>query len=964
MIIKGNLAEKSGSIGVSLSEPLVLGGELALHLVESGTVALYAAEIREGIQVGPRYLLQRMGRGQAMLSVPCETSSNFGFLVVPIGKASTSELPFEEAVSSSVDTSIEAWLGLLADILGQRKLPKLCNRVSEPTETTLEPGEALGTGRTEFIWVEVLEGSARFSDLEGLLIDPTTGPIPLTELTWIRAEGGARVRVHTQASLTDQAAIVRGFSTLHSMVLGHVAARMQEQQREELERLRLRGPDEERRTQNALEDLASVFDRSKAPIHADTPLLAAITAIGQVLGVKVRPPGRAEATGRSDPIDAIARASRIRLRRVALVDDWWIRDCGPLLGFLEGAEGKSRPVALLFTRAMNYELFDPEDGSRSPLDRELASSLTPEGVSFYRPLPEEHISLFGLLRFSMAPRLRALLIAVLTGIVATLLGMITPQATALIMDNAIPDSDSRLLLELGAGLLATAFGVLIFQLAQGLALTRIGIGSEAEGQAAVWDRLLRLHPTFFRDYSTGDLQSRVNGVTQIGQQMTGATLTAVFAGFMAILNLGLLCYYSPKLSLVAVGIGLVLMIFTVAMGFLLRRNLRVLLELGGEFFGLVIQLISAVGKLRVAGAEGRASTHWIKQYTRQLRLHDKVQRLNDVSTAFNMLLTPVSTILLYLLAYDMLLESRLPGGDGGISLGIFLAFSAAFGTFLSGISSLSSTVVGFQNLVMQGKRIRPILDAIPEADDSKSDPGRLEGRLEVQDATFGYDEETRVLDGVSIRAEPGEFVAIVGPSGSGKSTLLRLVLGFETPGEGMVSYDGRDLRSLDVVGVRRQLGVVLQGGSIESASLFDIIASGNIITLNEAWVAAESAGLAEDIRQMPMGMHTVIGAGGGSLSGGQRQRLLIARALANDPRILLFDEATSALDNRTQAIVSESLERLKTTRVVIAHRMSTIRHADRIYVVDGGRIVQEGSFDQLMGDEEGLFASMMARQLA
>jgi ABC-type bacteriocin/lantibiotic exporter with double-glycine peptidase domain len=284
--------------------------------------------------------------------------------------------------------------------------------------------------------------------------------------------------------------------------------------------------------------------------------------------------------------------------------------------------------------------------------------------------------------------------------------------------------------------------------------------------------------------------------------------------------------------------------------------------------------------------------------------------------------------------------------------------------FLTGVTSLTGTAVDILDVLVKGRRLEPILEEEPEVSGIKADPGRLTGKLAVTDASFRYkDDGPDILRDVNLSAEPGEFVAVVGPSGSGKSTLLRLLLGFETPSTGVVSYDGQDLSEVDAVAVRRQLGVVLQDGKLEAGSIFENIACGRVTTLDDAWAAAKDAGMAEDIEQMPMGMHTIVSAGGGNLSGGQRQRLLITRSLVQRPKVLLFDEATSALDNRTQAIVSESLGRLNVTRVVIAHRLSTIRDADRIYVIQAGRVEQEGRFDDLMAESDGLFARMMRRQL-
>jgi len=267
------------------------------------------------------------------------------------------------------------------------------------------------------------------------------------------------------------------------------------------------------------------------------------------------------------------------------------------------------------------------------------------------------------------------------------------------------------------------------------------------------------------------------------------------------------------------------------------------------------------------------------------------------------------------------------------------------------------------NTLVKSTRIKPILEAEPEVSKLKSDPGAFVGSITLSHVDFRYTASgPKILDDLSIHVSPGEFVALAGPSGGGKSTILRLLLGFEIPDSGTILFDGQDLAGLDVMAVRRQLGVVLQSGFVAAGSIFENIAGSALVTVDEAWEAAADAGFADDIKNMPMGMYTIVSEGGTNLSGGQRQRLLIARALVTRPRILLLDEATSALDNRTQAIVTESLRRRRVTRIVIAHRVSTIKDADQIYVLDEGRIVDRGTFDEL-ADRKGLFASMIARQM-
>ncbi|MGB7249681.1 MAG: ATP-binding cassette domain-containing protein, partial [Phormidesmis sp.] len=359
-------------------------------------------------------------------------------------------------------------------------------------------------------------------------------------------------------------------------------------------------------------------------------------------------------------------------------------------------------------------------------------------------------------------------------------------------------------------------------------------------------------------------------------------------------------------------------------------------------------------------AEPRAFAQWAQKYRQQLQLDLSTQKLEDGVNVFNTAMPTLTAIGLFGLATTLVDTTSM----SGLSSGTFLAFSAAFAIFISGATSLSLTLIEVLEVIPLWQRSQPILAAQPEVNLQKSDPGRLTGRICLDRVSFRYREDgPLILEDVTIETHPGEFIALVGPSGSGKSTVLRLLLGFESPHSGTLYYDHQDIAGLDISAVRRQLGVVLQNGRISAGSLFENISGGALITLDDAWRAADMAGFTEDIRSFPMQMHTVISEGGSNLSGGQRQRLMIARALALNPKILLLDEATSALDNRTQAIVSQSLDTLNVTRIVVAHRLSTIRSADRIYVIKAGRVVQQGSFDEL-AKQPGVFAQLIKRQMA
>ncbi|HEY9897736.1 MAG TPA: NHLP bacteriocin export ABC transporter permease/ATPase subunit [Pantanalinema sp.] len=713
--------------------------------------------------------------------------------------------------------------------------------------------------------------------------------------------------------------------------------------------------------EKAIAQLASVLDTrpGEAPVDG-SPLYRAAHAVGVALGIAVKPPARWEDLGRlKDPIEAIARASRFRTRRVLLRGDWFRRDNGPLLAW--SADG-ARPLALLPRSAGGYDCFDPVADERVVVTAEVASGLGAQATMFYRPLPDTAVKAFDLLRLGMLASRRDMPVVMLMAGVVALLGLVTPQATAFLIDHAIPDAQRSLVAQVALALGALALTQALFQLVQNVALLRAETLAESATEAAVWDRLLKLKLTFFRKYAAGELASRMSAIDQIRQLLTGSTVQALLAGVFSLVSLVQLFGFNQKMALVALGVAVVSVAVTTLSGVLVLRATRAIMQEGGKILGLVVGLIGGVAKIRTAGAEARAFSQWAKTYSDLTRLEFGAQRLQDRLSLFDELLPIASTLIMFNGFGLMAKAAAADPGQGAITVGTFLAFNAAFGSFVAGLTGVGASVTSLMQVVTLWERAKPILEALPEVGPDKVDPGRLTGRIAFEHVSFRYTPDApHVLRDVSLSVNPGEFVALVGPSGSGKSSLFRLLLGFEEYEAGQIVLDGQDLRGLDLPAVRRQMGVVLQHGRLMAASIFENISNGSLITQEEAWEAARHAGFADDVTAMPMGMHTVVSEGGGNLSGGQRQRLLIARALALKPRILLFDEATSALDSRTQAIVSESLERLNVTRLVIAHRLSTIRQADRIYVLEGGQVVQEGTFEALMA-EDGMFSRLMTRQ--
>lgn len=688
---------------------------------------------------------------------------------------------------------------------------------------------------------------------------------------------------------------------------------------------------------------------------ADDPLLAACRMVGAELGIAMVRAPRTGAATRSDPIEAIARASRVRSRRVMLRDAWWRDDNGPLLGFRAG--GRST-VVLRYRRARGYTCFDPADGSEARVDGALADTLAPFAFIFYRSFPEAALSIRDVLRFGLHGCGSDLRSVVTMTVLAALLGMIPPVATGIVFDSLIPGAQRSQLLQMTIILVVCALSVAMFQIVRSVALLRIEGRMGNAVQCAVWDRLLALPMSFFRPFTAGELAVRAMGIDGIRQLVSGSTVTAIVAGITSLGNYVLLFRYGARLALWATLLIAIALAVALLGGYIQLSHQRGVAALQSKTSGVVLQLLTSIAKLRVAGAEAHAFAAWARRFAEQRRLQFRVRSIGNWVAAFNAGFPIVASMLVFRAALAPLTVTHTMRTGG------FLAFMAAFGICLTSVIATSNAFLSMLLAIPLYEQARPILVTPPEVDGAKEDPGELRGAVDIEHVSFRYEPDAPLaLRDLSVHARPGEFIALVGQSGSGKSTVMRLLLGFESPEAGSIYYDGRELGGLDLRALRRQIGVVLQSGRLMTGDIYTNIVGSAPLPMETAWEAARMAGFADDIREMPMGMHTVISEGGGTLSGGQRQRLMIARAIVHRPRILLFDEATSALDNRTQAIVSSSLEGLRATRIVIAHRLSTIMHADRIYVLRRGELVQCGSYEQLLHDR-GPFAELAARQIA
>ncbi len=934
----------------------------SVWLVETGSLDVFFIPIVDGQPDGTRFHVLRVSPGELIFGFPEQESADHALFAVgnvsssvrEISIATVSELDASGAPSLAAVAALESWVAGLSEAVLPRTRPHRYEAA--------EPGNALEPfNDTTYvclrnpIWLNCVKGAAQFLTDPSLPLAPGFH-FPVALNCWLEAKGGSILDcVDTTAYLKHDPQL-ESLSIFHRILFAALKERQTERNQKEEGRLRKRYAADDSQVRSALWRLSLPLSKKAQKVELrdrdHRPMVAASQMVGDSLGIEIVGPAQSDDPAPSaDPVRDIARASNVRFRKVLLRGSWWREEHGPLLGFVQEQQ---KPVALIPARTGNYQAHDPVDQSITLITASTAAGLEPFAYTFYRPFPNKKLAAKDLLLFVGELSRGDLKIVILTGVAGGLLGLITPIFTGMLFDTVIPGAQRQTLVQLTVVLLVSAVAIGLFEMTRSLALLRLEGKMGSAIQAAVWDRLLSLPVTFFRNYNAGDLSDRANGIDGIRSALTGTVSNSIISGIFSLFNVCLMFYYSWKLTLVAMGLIVIAALTTIGFGMMQISEYRKLAKTSGWLSGQVLQFISGIAKFRVSGTESRAFSTWTRGYSRQKTSSTRSRSLSNNFSVFNAVLL-VSGPMAIFFAVDYWV--------GTISTGDFIAFNSSFGQLFTASMGLAGAVIQVMMLVPLFERATPILQTSPEVDPGRIDPGELTGEIELSRIMFSYwSGGPVILNDVSFKIAPGQMVAFVGPSGSGKSTMMRLLLGFETPSAGAVYYGSQELKTLDVAAVRRQIGVVLQNSTLFRGDIFSNIIGAKQLTINDAWEAARLSGLDDDIRKMPMGMHTILSEGGGGLSGGQRQRLMIARAIVSKPRILFFDEATSALDNQTQAVVSRSLEGLKATRIVIAHRLSTIANADRIFVFDQGNLVQSGTYSELLA-EGGLFSELAKRQL-
>ena len=716
------------------------------------------------------------------------------------------------------------------------------------------------------------------------------------------------------------------------------------------EQIKLRSEKDGEALDEALKNVSAMIEGKKRRSFSDDreKIKSALDEILAYYGVRPRdiPHDVKEV---DDQIEYSCRQSGIMYRSVKLEKGWYRDAAGAMLGRLKSGE----VVALLPDKLGRYGFFNPNTQKRVKLNRKTQELFEEDAYCFYKPFPLKKIGIRDLIKYIFSTiDVSVIVYIVAITLFATLVGMITPKITKILFSDVLESKSLQLLLSVACFYVCTSLSLLLIRGIKSLLMNRVSIQMDVSVQAATMARVLSLPPNFFKNYSSGEITSRAQSVNSLCTTLVQTFLSTGLTSLFSLLYITQVFVYAKELVVPALCVTIATLVFSVVSSLVQMKISEKQMELSGKMSGLTYQIITGVQKIKLSGSEKRVFARWLNHYSEEAKLTYNPPKFLLFNGVISTAISLVGTIVMYFFAVQ-----------SNVSVADYTAFNSAYGMLSGALMSVAGIALTAARIKPVFEMAKPIMNAEPEISEGKQTVTKISGGIELSHVSFRYDVNSPlVVDDLSLKIRPGQYVAVVGKTGCGKSTLLRLLLGFEKPQKGAIYYDGRDIETVDLRSLRKKIGVVTQNGKLFQGDIYsNIVISAPYLSVDDAWKAAEVADIAEDIRKMPMGMHTIISEGAGGISGGQKQRLMIARAVAPNPKVLMFDEATSALDNITQKKVSEALDGLKCTRIVIAHRLSTIKQCDRIIVLDGGKIAEDGTYDELLA-KKGYFYELVERQ--
>jgi len=955
---RGRSVKTGGNQSFLLNQP-----EYAWYIAQ-GYADVFSVRLDHEQPRGSRNYFFSAGQGELLFGISSKLSGDErGLIAVPSPDAEIFMISMDQIKEMWSRTEftpiftriLELWITHLSLAISKDINPRTDLLLEAPVPASVDAHMKIRS-RKGIVWTEFLSGNALFLGMKEIMEPGEHLKFPVSQDSWLQTMETSDIRSFQTSEVSLQGELWSYLDNFYGVIFFCEFFITRLTSVDDFNRLNEKAVYNSRIRYSALLNIASVINENLRKSFIDTgqdALLTACRFIADYSGITITVPKRPR-TEEAPPLSLndILSASRFRARKVKLTGKWWEEDHGPLLAW---TIDENFPVALIPKSPGKYEYISPGENIRQPLTSKLALQLAGEARQFYRPFPDQPIGGFHLIRFGLKSCTRDILLVIIMGLTGGLLTLMVPVLTGSIFDVVIPQSDYRQLYVYSMVIFCSIIAIVFFQMVRSFAMIRIETKLDFSLQSAIWDRLLNLPVSFFRKYQAGELANKANSIMLLRKTLSDTVIYSVLGAVFMVFNFFLLFFYDLALSLYIFLFLALSLLFIFYFGKQIQKRQQIITPLQGRIFGMLIQFLSSISKIRIAGAEVHAFSQWAGKISVVKRQTYEVRKLFQMVALFSTVLPLLITLFVF-----AVIAGQLPDT---LSTGQFMGFYTALTMTIVSFLQLSMAGISFFMAIPMLESIRPILEALPENIALKEDIKDLSGEIEVANVSFRYlPDGPLVLQDVFLQIRPGEFVAIVGASGSGKSTLLRLLLGFESPESGSVYYDHQDISAFDPASIRRQAGTVLQQSQLSVGTILSNITGMSKATFEDAWEAARNVGLDEDIKQMPMGMNTIITGGLSTISGGQRQRIMIARAIVNKPRILFFDEATSALDNRTQHIVSKSLETLQATRIVIAHRLTTVQNADRIYLMEHGRIEESGTYEDLLR-KGGKFAELVKRQI-
>ncbi len=960
-------------LSTGANNPITLDDSNTLLVVEKGFLDIFIVEMKGGKFSNRHPFVTRLSEGMAAFGANAIENTNenneivkFCFIAIPSQEA---RIVFgnRKAISSDEGLGIDSiiwiddWITELSSFLVRFSDPPPRNAQMIEADPDVEySAGTLIAMHHDVVWV-TSDKPLEFIGLQKVFQEKNEPLLPITSQTWLTLDHPRKVSAEYTPSTLVSGKLWPSFEEFNNRVLKHGVA-IWENSGEIIKKryfasLRSIEESQEKTVNELLTPLAGNKSKKTESQLLSSHQWGAINQVAKSVGINLEiPPETATELKSFEDIMTYFRSLGVRTRRIVLKPEWWKRTGTAIVGF---TKIDNSPVALLPGFVSGYQIYDPETQTTSSVREKKAREIQETALMLYAPLPEQiNSGSAALIKVFKGFKKEFLLVIIFTAL-AGIVALVSPIITGQVLANYLPRNDQYMWI---TGLVALALGTIsaaVFIIAGRFSILRILGFTDERLQAAILIKLLSLPTLFFKSYSVGDLADRADGISKVRETVTEAVAGALANTFASLFALSLLFWYSwPMAIFVCIFSGIFIAI-TFWISLHQRNHHREEFRLQGDLNGLVYQIINGLPKLRVANSESHALAKWATLFAAQKRESLAARKWATGNTAFNGVFFPLNLIVVFLVFATISIT------ENGLGVAEFITFYAALGMLLVALAGLSNACVVIAASTPYFERINPVLTTPREKNvtNPKADPGPLHGSIEFSSVVFQYRPDLPLaLDEISFSIPEGGNVAFVGASGSGKSTILRLLIGFETPTSGAIFLDGHNLDNLNMSTVRSRMGIVMQFGYLFADTIYNNISAYARISDEDAWQAIRSVGLEEEIKAMPMGMRTILSENGGGLSGGQKQRLLIARALVRRPRILLMDEATSSLDNKTQAIVHNSIRTMKTTCIFIAHRLSTVRDVDQIFVLDGGKIVEKGNFENLM-NQNGHFVQLAQRQL-